>query len=103
MLPDMAIYGRQGHPLGEIWCLPLADPAGVAAIKTVSVGVGILGSARPLTLYIQGEKIQINVAATDANIAVATNLVAAINAGYVKFGRTMAFPVLAAVDGVVAS
>jgi phage tail sheath gpL-like len=103
MLADMAVYARQGLPLGEIWALPIADPGGVAAIKTVSVGVGIAGNAGALVLYIQGEKIQINVAAADANTDVATNLTAAINAGYIKFGRKMTFPVLAAVDGAVAS
>lgn len=103
MLSDMAIYGRQGYPLGEIWCLPIADPAGVAAKKTVTIGVGILGNSGTLTLYVQGETIQVAVAPSDADTDVATNLVAAVNAGYVKFGRTMAFPVTAAVDGVTAN
>lgn len=103
MLSDMALYARQGFALGEIWALPLADPAGVAAIKTVTVGVGILGNSGTLLLYIQGEQVAIPVAATDTNANVATNLVAAINSGYVKFGRALSFPVIAAVDGVVAS
>jgi phage tail sheath gpL-like len=102
MLSDMAVYARQGHPLGEIWCLPLAD-TGTAQIKTVTIGVGILGSVGVLKLYICGEKIQLPVAATDTNVVAAANLVALINQGYVKFGRTLAFPVIAAVDGGVPS
>src|SRR5260370_27769965 len=93
MLADMAVYARQGNPLGEIWALPLADPGGVAAVKTVTVNVAILGSVGTSTLYIQGEKIQIAVAAADANSDVANNLTAAINKGYVKFCRQLAFPV----------
>lgn len=103
MLADMAVYARQGNPTGEIWCLPLGDPAGVAAIKTVTVNVGILGNSGTAVLYVQGEKIQVAVAATDTNVNVAANLVAAINDGYVKFGRVMSFGLLATVDGTVAS
>jgi phage tail sheath gpL-like len=100
MLSDMAIYARQGYPIGEIWCLPLADPGGVAAKKTVTIGVGILANSGTLVLEIQGETVQVPVAITDADTDVATNLAAAINQGYVKFGRTMSFAVIAAVDGV---
>lgn len=103
MLADMAVYARQGSPLGEIWALPLADPGGVAAKKTVTINVGILGNAGTLVVYIQGEQVAIPVAATDANTDVATNLAAAINKGYVKFGRALSFPVIAAVDGGVPS
>jgi phage tail sheath gpL-like len=103
MLSDMALYARQGFALGEIWALPLADPGGVAAIKTVTVGVGILGSVGAVTIYIQGEPVSVAVAATDANSDVATNLSAAINKGYVKFGRALSFPVIASVAANVVS
>lgn len=103
MLSDMAVYARQGYPFGEIWCLPVADPAGVAQIKTVTVNVGILGSQGTAVLFIQGEKIQVAVEPTDANTDVATNIVAAVNEGYIKFGRPMSFAVIATVDGVTAS
>lgn len=103
MLADMAVYGRQNYPFGEIWCLPVADPAGVAQIKTATINVGILGSQGTLVLYIQGEKIQVDVQPTDANTDVAANLAAAVNAGYIKFGRPLSFPVIAAVDGVTLS
>jgi phage tail sheath gpL-like len=103
MLADMALYARQGFPLGEIWALPLADPGGVAAIKTVTVGVGILGSVGAVTVYIQGEPVSVPVAAADTNANVATNLSAAINLGYVKFGRALSFPVIASVAANVVS
>jgi phage tail sheath gpL-like len=103
MLSDMAVYARQGFPLGEIWALPLADPAGVAAIKTVTVNVGILGNTGAVTLYIQGEPVSVAVAAIDVNSDVATNLAAAINQGYFKFGRKLSFPVVATAAANVVS
>lgn len=95
-LSEMAIWARANHPFGEIWLLPLADPAGVAATKTITVGVGILGSAGSVSVYIGGEKVEVAVQPTDTNATVAAALVAAINAGYYKFGRPLSFPVTAA-------
>jgi phage tail sheath gpL-like len=97
MLAEMGHWARQNHPFGEIWMLPLADPAGVAQTHTVTVGVGILGSQGTITLYIGGEEVNVAVAATDSNNTVATNLSAAINLGYFKFGRALSFPVIASV------
>jgi phage tail sheath gpL-like len=96
-LADMAVWARQNHPFGEIWLLPIADPAGVAATFTITVAVGILGSIGTLSVYVAGEKVSIAVAATDTNATVAANLSAEINKGYTKFGRPMTFPVLASV------
>lgn len=96
-LAEMAVWARQNHPYGEIWLLPIADPAGVAATKTITVAVGILGSVGTLSVYVGGEKVSIAVAATDSNATVATNLSAEINKGYYKFGRQLTFPVLASV------
>lgn len=96
MLTDMAVYARQGYPLGEIWCLPLAD-TGTAHTKTVTIAAGILNKPGVLVLYICGEKIQLTVGAADTNAVVATNLSALINEGYAKFGRTLAFPFIASV------
>lgn len=103
MLTDMAVYARQSHPFGEIWCLPLADPSGATQIKTVTVGSGILGSSGDVVLYIAGERVEIGVAPTDANTDVAVSIVAAVNAGYMKFNKPMSHPVIAAVDGTTAS
>jgi phage tail sheath gpL-like len=95
-LSEMAVWARQNHPFGEIWLMPIADPAGVAATFTITVAVGILGSTGTLSVYVAGEKVSIAVAAADTNAVVATNLAAEINKGYTKFGRPLTFPVSAA-------
>lgn len=97
MLAEMAHWARQNHPFGEIWLLPIADPAGVAQTHTITVAVGILGSTGTVSVYIGGEKVSISVNATDSNAVVAAALSAAINEGYYKFGRQLTFPVLASV------
>jgi phage tail sheath gpL-like len=98
MLSEMAIWARQNHPFGEIWMLPIADPAGAAQTHTVTVASGIAGSTGQLVLYVGGEKVAISVSSTDTNANVAANLSAAINLGYYKFGRNLSFPVLASVS-----
>jgi len=98
MLAEMAIWARQNHRFGEIWMLPLADPAGTAQTHTLTIASGILGSAGVLTVYIGGEKVQIAVLPTDTNATVAANLSAAINQGYWKFERQLSFPVIASVN-----
>lgn len=95
MIAEMALWARQNHPFGEIWILPVADPAGNAATQTVTISNGIEGKSGSLQLYIGGEKIEIAVAATDTDDDVATNLAAAINQGYFKFNRALSFPVSA--------
>lgn len=96
MLSEAAIWARQNHPFGEIWLGALADPAGVAATKTITIAVGILGSQGSLVVYVAGERVEIAVASTDTNNTVAANLAAAINLGYSKFNRSLTFPVTAA-------
>jgi phage tail sheath gpL-like len=94
-LAEAAIWARQNHPFGEIWLGALADPAGVAATKTITIGAGILGSQGSLVVYVAGERVEIAVNAVDTNAVVATNLAAAINQGYNKFQRALSFPVIA--------
>lgn len=95
-LAEAAIWARQNHPFGEIWLGALADPAGVAATKTITIAVGILGNQGSLVVYVAGERVEIAVASTDTNANVATNLAAAINLGFNKFERALSFPVTAA-------
>ncbi|WP_316172143.1 MULTISPECIES: phage tail sheath C-terminal domain-containing protein [unclassified Bradyrhizobium] len=95
MLTEMAIWARQNNPFGEIWMLPVADPAGNAQTWTVTVGAGIAGQSGTLALYVGGELVQVGVAATDTTTNIAANIAAVVNAGYVKFGRKLAFPVIA--------
>ncbi|MGY3588081.1 phage tail sheath C-terminal domain-containing protein [Bradyrhizobium sp. USDA 4350] len=97
MLTEMAIWARQNNQIGEIWMLPLADPGGTTQTHTVTIGAGIAGSAGTVSLYVGGEKVSVGVATTDTNATVATNLSAAINLGYYKFGRQLSFPVIATV------
>jgi phage tail sheath gpL-like len=97
-LSEMAIWARQNHPFGEIWLLPVADPAGVAQVHTITVASGILGSSGQVSVYIGGEKVSVAVGPTDTNATVAAALNAAINAGYFKFGRPLSFPVAATVS-----
>lgn len=98
-LAEMAVWARQNHPFGEIWLGALADPAGVAATKTITVAAGILGSSGTVVVYVCGERVEVAVASTDTNINVAADIAAAINAGYTKFGRSLSHPVTAAVGG----
>lgn len=95
-LAEAAIWARQNHPFGEIWLGALADPAGVAATKTITIASGILGNSGSLVVYVGGERVEIAVAVTDTNAVVATNLAAAINLGYSKFNRALTFPYAAA-------
>ena len=96
MLTEMAFWARQNNPFGEIWMLPVADPAGQAQTTTITVASGIAGNNGLVTLYVGGEIVQVAVASTDTTTNIATNIAAAINAGYTKFGRKMTFPVSAA-------
>lgn len=101
MLSEMAVWARQNHPFGEIWLLPLADPAGNAQTHTITISGGIAGNSGTLVTYVGGERIEIGVAPTDAAADVAANLAAAIGQGYVKFGRPLSFPVVATVAAAV--
>lgn len=100
-LAEMALWARQNHPFGEIWLGALADPGSgsVAAVQQITVSNSLPGLAGTLVVYVCGERVEIGVASTDTRANIATNIVAAINAGYTKFGRSLTFPVLAAVNG----
>lgn len=102
-LAEAALYARQNHPFGEIWIGALADPAGVAATFTVTVDSGIEGKEGTLVLYVSGERIEIAVAVTDTDDSIAADIAAAVNAGYVAFGRPLSFPVTAAATDNVAT
>jgi len=101
MLTEMAVWARQNNPFGEIWMLPLADPPGTTQTHTITIAPGIAGNAGTISVYIGGEKVSIGVAPADTNATIAANLSAAINQGYTKFGRQMAFPVIATVNANV--
>lgn len=94
-LAEAALWARMNHPFGEIWLGCLADPAGVAATDTITVGAGIVGKTGSVVVYVGGERVEVAVLSSDTVTNVATNLAAAINLGYSKFNRSLTFPVLA--------
>lgn len=96
-LAEMALWARQNHPFGEIWLMPVADPAGVAATKVITIASGIGGTQGTASVYVNGEKVSVAVNPTDTNATIATALAAAINAGYYKFGRNLSFSMTAGV------
>ncbi len=96
MLVDQIYTAKVNNPVGEIWALPLADPAGASATGQIALS----GTPTPGTLvvYIAGQKIAIAVTAADTPTTLAAAMAAAINAGYVDLnGRSRLFPVTAAV------
>lgn len=95
-LAEMALLARQNHPFGEIWLGAVAEPAGVANVQTITVDAGIAGKEGTAVVYVCGQRVETSVATTDTDNDVATNIAAAINAGYVAFGRSLSFPVTAA-------
>lgn len=80
MLARMHKFARLQDPLGEIWCIPLADDgAGVVATGTTTVA-GTATAAGTIPLYIAGQKVGVAVALNDAAATVATSIAAAVQA-----------------------
>jgi phage tail sheath gpL-like len=79
MLHRMCVAFFASNTSQQLWCLPIADPAGQAATGTLVFSVSNLQSG-VLSLYIAGQNMQITVNSTDTATIVATNVAAAINA-----------------------
>jgi phage tail sheath gpL-like len=80
MLAAMCAAFLLNHPTAEVWSMPVADDAaGVAATKTVTI-TGPATSAGTATLYVAGQRVRAVVSSGDTATAVATALVAAVNA-----------------------
>lgn len=79
MLARMHEVYRLNDPFGEVWCLPVADPAGAAATGSIAF-TGPATKAGTLSIYIGAQKVQVAVASGDAATAIATAVAAAINA-----------------------
>ncbi|QPC44005.1 phage tail sheath subtilisin-like domain-containing protein [Kaustia mangrovi] len=93
MLHRMAMSWFANNTWTETWVGVLDDnPAGQAAGGTVKFG-GAVSAPGTLNLYLGGNRVQVAVAAAEANADTATNVAAAINA-------KADLPVTAAVDGV---
>lgn len=94
-LADQAQFARRHDPVGEIYCLAIAEPGGGAAdVRTVTF-TGPATAGGQYVRYIAGEQVSIPVSAGDSATQVATRFAAAVNAGYVRFDRRMYFPVVA--------
>ena len=80
MLARMHEVARLNNPVGEIWCIPVADPdAGVQADGTLTF-TGPSTAAGTLNIYIGADRVQVGVASGDTATAIATAVAAAINA-----------------------
>ena len=80
MLARMVNLYRQSDPLGELWCIPVADnSAGVAATGTITVS-GAATAAGTINLYIAGQLVQVAVGSADSANTIATHIGAVINA-----------------------
>lgn len=97
MLCDMAIYAREMDPVGEIYGLTVAEPAGDKATGSIALS-GTSTAGGTMARWIAGELVQIAYASGETAATIAARLAAAINAGYVKFNRRLGFPVVATVS-----
>lgn len=91
MLVDMVRTARRNNPFGDIWALPLQDPAGTASTLTITLSgtpvPGVMG------LMLNGFPVQVSVSSSDTPTSIAANLATAINAGYVyPDGATYLWP-----------
>lgn len=91
ILASMVATYRAGDDTGQLWCLPLADPAGAVAAAGTVTFAGMAAESGTLALYVAGSRVTVPVAAGAAAAALAPLLIAAINAA--------ALPVTAAADG----
>jgi phage tail sheath gpL-like len=101
MLCEMIYTAKINNAIGEVWALPLSDPAGTAATGTIALaGTPTTGI---LTAYIAGQQFTVTVSATDTPTTLAAALVVAINKGYTDLnGRIRFVPVTAgAVAGTI--
>lgn len=70
---------RKNDSFGEVWAIPVADPAGAAATGTYTI-TGTATAAGTLSAYVGASRIAVSVAVGDTAATAATNLAAAINA-----------------------
>jgi phage tail sheath gpL-like len=79
MLARMVEIYRLNDPTGELWCLPVVDPAGASATGTI-VFTGPATAAGTLSVYIGAQRLQVAVASADTATAIGAAVAAAINA-----------------------
>ena len=80
MLARMQTKYRASDAFGEVWVIPVAEPAaGAAATGTITV-TGPATVAGTISLYVAGQLVSVAVVAADTSAVVATAIAAAINA-----------------------
>ncbi|MFG1461730.1 phage tail sheath C-terminal domain-containing protein [Xanthobacter sp. DSM 24535] len=80
MAARMLTVFRRRNPSGEVWVLPVAEPAaGVAATGSIVVAAAPT-AAGTIFLYIAGQRISIAVTSSDTTATTATKIAAAITA-----------------------
>lgn len=92
---DMLLQARRRNPLGEIWFLNAGDPVGAAPATGTLALAGTATAPGTLVRYVAGERYAVGVGIGDTATVVGAALAARINAGFVKFDRTMGAPVVA--------
>lgn len=97
MLCDMALHAREADPVGEIYALVVAEPDTPTAASGTVAFTGTATSSGTMARFVAGERVAIAYAAGDTAATLAARFAAALNAGYVKFNRTLLFPVAATV------
>jgi phage tail sheath gpL-like len=80
ILAAMAQRYLQRDPFGDLWLLPVADPAaGAAATGTITV-TGTATASGTLNLYIGGQRVRVGVSTGDTAAIIGPNINVAINA-----------------------
>ena len=77
MLREMFRIAKQNAPVQEIWIEHVAE-TGAAQTFTLTVGSGATGTAGTGTIIVQGETIQVPIAAADTTTIIAASIAAAI-------------------------
>jgi len=94
MLADMMATYRKSDAFGEVWCLPLADPAAATKATATLTVSGAPTAPGAISLYITGRLVEVVVTQTDTAATIAAAINAAVNA-------VAGLPVVSAVVGAV--
>lgn len=78
-LAIMNTFYRKNDTIGEVWCIPVADPSGTKASATAAFS-GAPTEAGTVYLYVGSTRIQTAVAVDDTITTIATNVAASVNA-----------------------
>lgn len=80
VLAVMVAAYRKNDPLGEVWCLPIADDSGATAALATFQFTAAATTAGTLYLYVAGVRYALPVSTTQTTAQLATALAALVNA-----------------------